>query len=177
LAIRHECAVLLLAHPSLAGLSTGTGTSGSTGWNNSVRSRIYLSRIVHDGFEADPDARVLRTLKANYGRTGGEISLRWDGGVFAAQEPATELDRVAGNAKAERVFIKLLRLLAEQGRRVNTGGGQTYAPTVFENHPEAEGVSKRAFRSAMECLLRNGAITIAEDGPPSKRRQYLETSQ
>ncbi|MCA3518508.1 MAG: AAA family ATPase, partial [Rhodobacter sp.] len=46
LAIRHECAVLLLAHPSLAGLSTGTGTSGSTGWNNSVRSRIYLSRIV-----------------------------------------------------------------------------------------------------------------------------------
>jgi RecA-family ATPase len=177
LAIRHECALLLLAHPSLSGLNTGSGTSGSTGWNNSVRSRIYLSRIVQDGYEADPDARVLRTLKSNYGPIGGEISLRWQNGVFGAQEPATELDRVAGNAKAERVFIKLLRLLADQGRRVNTGGGQTYAPTVFENHPEAEGVNKRAFRSAMESLLRNGAITIEEDGPPSKRRQYLEESQ
>jgi hypothetical protein len=55
LAIRHECALLLLAHPSLAGLNTGTGTSGSTGWNNSVRSRLYLSRITQDGYEADPD--------------------------------------------------------------------------------------------------------------------------
>jgi RecA-family ATPase len=148
LAIRHECAVLLLAHPSLAGLNTGSGTSGSTGWNNSVRSRIYLSRIVQDGYEADPDARVLRTLKSNYGPIGGEISLRWQNGVFGAQEPATELDRVAGNAKAERVFIKLLRLLADQGRRVNTGGGQTYAPTVFENHPEAAGQSRLTYALA-----------------------------
>ena len=32
LGIRHSCAVLLLAHPSLTGMSSGTGTSGSTGW-------------------------------------------------------------------------------------------------------------------------------------------------
>jgi len=45
LAIRHDCAVLLLAHPSLSGLNSGSGTSGSTGWNNSVRSRLYFERI------------------------------------------------------------------------------------------------------------------------------------
>src|SRR5690606_23739561 len=37
LAIRHRCAVVMLSHPSLTGLSNGTGSSGSTGWNNSVR--------------------------------------------------------------------------------------------------------------------------------------------
>jgi RecA-family ATPase len=177
LAIRHACAMVLLAHPSLSGLSSGSGTSGSTGWNNSVRSRLYLARVQDDGFEADPDLRTLRSMKANYSRTGAEITLRWQSGVFVAQENETGLDRMASGAKAERVFVKLLRLLADQGRRVNTGGGQTYAPTVFANHPEAEGVSKRAFRSAMETLLRNRAIVIAEDGPPSKRRQYLEVSQ
>ena len=72
------------------------------------------------------------------------------------------------------MFLKLLGLLAAQGRRVNTGGGQTYAPTVFSNHPEAEGVNKRGFRSAMETLLAAGKIRLAEDGPPSKRRQFLE---
>jgi RecA-family ATPase len=41
LARKHDCTFLLLAHPSVNGINTGTGTSGSTGWNNAVRSRIY----------------------------------------------------------------------------------------------------------------------------------------
>ncbi|MDP5309141.1 AAA family ATPase [Paracoccus spongiarum] len=174
LAIRHDCAVLLLAHPSLSGLNSGSGTSGSTAWNNSVRSRLYLERVVQDGYEANPDARILSTKKANYSTTGGEICMTWRGGVFVADEPETGLDRMAASARSERVFLKLLVLLTAQGRRVNTGGGQTYAPTVFSNHPEAEGVNKRAFRSAMETLLAAGKIRLAEDGPPSKRRQFLE---
>ncbi|MEI6100072.1 MAG: AAA family ATPase, partial [Alphaproteobacteria bacterium] len=68
IAIKYKCAVILLAHPSLSGLNSGSGTSGSTGWNNSVRSRLYLERVTQDGYEANPDARVLRTMKANYGR-------------------------------------------------------------------------------------------------------------
>ncbi|MCA3485846.1 MAG: ATPase, partial [Rhodobacter sp.] len=174
LAIRHECAVLLLAHPSLAGLSTGTGTSGSTGWNNSVRSRIYLSRIVQEGYEADPDARVLRTLKANYGRTGGEISLRWQGGVFAADELETGLDRKASGAKAERVFLSLLRTFTEQGRRVNHAGGANYAPKVFAAHTKAEGTTKAALKGAMDALLERGAVTIGKDGPPSRMVTFLQ---
>jgi hypothetical protein len=46
IAIKYKCAVILLAHPSPAGLNNGTGTSGSTGWNNSVRSRLYLTRVI-----------------------------------------------------------------------------------------------------------------------------------
>ncbi|MFI5016060.1 MAG: AAA family ATPase [Hyphomicrobiales bacterium] len=41
LTLQHETTVLLLAHPSLSGMSSGAGTSGSTAWSNSVRSRLY----------------------------------------------------------------------------------------------------------------------------------------
>ena len=44
LARKQNCALLLLAHPSLSGMATGTGMSGSTAWSNSVRSRLYLER-------------------------------------------------------------------------------------------------------------------------------------
>lgn len=173
LAIRHECAVVMLAHPSLSGLNSGSGTSGSTGWNNSVRSRLYLSRVVQDGYEPNPDARVLRTMKANYSRTGAEIALTWRNGVFVAEAPVTGLDRVAASAKAERVFLKLLRDFTEQGRNVNHAGGPTYAPNLFAQHPQSEGCTKKALKAAMDNLLTQGKIKIAADGPPSKRRSFL----
>ena len=177
LAIRHKCAVFMLAHPSLTGLNSGTGTSGSTGWNNSVRSRLYLSRVKQDGYEANPDTRVLQTKKSNYARIGAEIALTWQNGVFVADAPVTGLDRMAASAKAERLFLTFLRQLDEQGRRVNHSGGQTYAPKVFAAHPDAEGVTKRAFVQAMESLLASGKVTISEDGPPSKRRQFLVVAE
>jgi RecA-family ATPase len=78
-AIKFDCAVLLLSHPSLAGISSGSGLSGSTGWNGSVRSRLYMT---HGDDEDDSDARKITTMKANYGRPGTGIALRWHEGVF-----------------------------------------------------------------------------------------------
>lgn len=174
LAIRHECAVVMLAHPSLTGINSGTGTSGSTGWNNSVRSRLYLSRVVQDGYEPNPDARVLRTMKANYSRTGAEIALTWQNGVFVADAPVTGLDRTAASAKAERVFLKLLREFTDQGRRVNSNGGPNYAPKLFAEHPDNEGVARRALKSAMETLLAQKKISIGKEGSPSRRVTFLQ---
>lgn len=96
LAIRHDCAVLLLSHPSVAGISSGVGSSGSTAWNNSVRSRLYLSRVTgEDGYEPNPDARRLAVKKSNYGRIGAEILLHWDKGVFVAEEMPTRAEHYA----------------------------------------------------------------------------------
>lgn len=178
LALKHGCAVILLAHPSLSGLNSGSGMSGSTAWNNSVRSRLYLSRVTVDGHEPDPDKRILSTKKANYGRVGEEVSLRWQRGVFeAAQQVVVTEGETDGTPKAERVFLKMLRTFAEQGRKVNAGGGATYAPNVFAKHPDSDGVTKAAFRGAMDALLSQRLIRVAEDGPPSKRRQFLEVSE
>lgn len=173
LAIRHECAVVVLAHPSLSGMNSGSGTSGSTGWNNSVRSRLYLERVKDEGYETNPDARVLRTMKANYGRTGGEIAMTWQNGVFVADAPVTGLDRMASTLKAERVFLKLLTQFIEEGRRVNHAGGINYAPKLFAEHPASEGCTKRALKTAMDALLHTDKIKITEDGPSYKRRTSL----
>jgi RecA-family ATPase len=171
LAIRHKCAVLLLSHPSVAGMASGVGTSGSTGWNNSVRSRLYLSRVIGDnGYEPNPDARLLTTKKSNYGRAGGEIHIHWHDGRFVACNLPTGEER---NAKAESVFLKLLEEVCAQGRRVNSSGGQTYAPKVFADHPQSEGITKRGFKSAMEKLFATGKIRSVETGPPSKRRSHI----
>jgi len=122
LAIQFNCAVVLLAHPSLSGMTSGSGTSGSTAWNNSVRSRLYVERVFQDGYEADHNARKLSVKKANYGTTGDEIMMQWKDGVFEADKVETGLDKMAVNAKAERVFLKLLDQINGQGRRCNPSG-------------------------------------------------------
>src|SRR6185312_14742683 len=67
LAIAHECAVLLLTHPSNHGVSSGSGTSGSTAWHNSVRSRLFMRRPKDDDTrQREPNLRILETMKANY---------------------------------------------------------------------------------------------------------------
>lgn len=172
-AIRHDCAVMLLAHPSLTGLNSGSGLSGSTAWNNSVRSRLYLERVIEGGEEANPDSRVLRVAKANYSRRGEQIGLVWRDGVFSTEAKETGLDRIAASAKAKRVFIQLLALYSDQGRRVNASSGKSYAPAAFAAHPASEGCTKRAFFAAMEALLANGEIVNVTEGPPSRRVSFL----
>lgn len=168
LAIRHECAVLLLAHPSLSGLNSGSGTSGSTGWNNSVRSRLYFERVQDDAYEADPNLRVLRTMKANYGQIGGEIGVRWVDGVFVPLSPETGLDKMAAAAKSERVFLKLLREFSQEGRSLSDKVSSAYAPTLFAKSGRAEGCTKRILAGAMETLFVAGKIKMIEGGSPSR---------
>ena len=89
LAIEIQGAVILTQHPSNEGLNSGTGKSGSTGWNNSVRSRLYLTRPKKDGDEQS-DVRHLKTMKANYGPAGGKLEIVWKRGCFELLEQAPE---------------------------------------------------------------------------------------
>lgn len=174
LALSHGTTIILLAHPSLSGMARGDGNSGSTAWNNSVRSRLYMRRTMgEDGADPDPDARTLEVMKANYGRIGLSLSLRYRDGAFFAASMVSATDAKATAAKADRVFLKLLRQCHENGRRVNHTGGNSYAPKVFAASPEAEGVAKNAFRRAMETALATQAALIEKEGPPSRRVSFL----
>jgi RecA-family ATPase len=175
LAIRHRCAVVLLSHPSVSGMASGTGLSGSTAWNNSVRSRLYLDRVRDDGQELDPDARVLKSLKANYGRTGASIALRWQAGVFVAQEAGSGLDRKAAEAKADRVFLCLLDAFTAEGRTVKSAQAAGYAPKLFAASGRSEGLTKADLAAAMERLFARGEIVevAAGAGPPSKQTKRI----
>jgi len=175
LAIEFQCAVVLLAHPSLSGMSSGSGTSGSTGWNNSVRSRLYLERITEDGYEPNHLARRLSVKKNNYGTTGEEITMAYDSGVFKADKVEAGLDKMASSAKAERVFLKLLHQVNEQGRRVNASAGVNFAPKLFSEMHDNEDVVKRGFKRAMEALLAKGTIKIVNDiSNKNRHRQHIE---
>jgi RecA-family ATPase len=162
LAFRADCAILILAHPSVSGMSSGTGLSGSTAWNASVRSRLYLTRpeVAKDEF-GDPDVRILQSMKSNYGPLTGEIRLR------------SRLDKEAVEAKAEAVFIDLLQQFTSEGRDVSAKLSRSYAPTQFAAHPDARGSSKRALEAAMNRLLKVGSIRVETTGSPSRQRSRL----
>jgi RecA-family ATPase len=178
LAITYDCAVLLLAHPSLSGMASGTGTSGNTAWNNSVRSRLYLKRQ-HDDLKeiTDPDFRKLVSMKSNYGPAGGEIGMRWEHGRFIPTDtPAAAtgtIDRAAIASRAERVFLTLVHRFNEEGRNISPTPSRSHAPLLFANHPQAEGVTRRQFEVAMDTLLAAGSIKIVNVGPPSHQRKNI----
>ncbi len=79
-AIEFGCAVIALAHSSLTGINSGSGTSGSTAWINSVRSRLYLTKLKDE--EADPNLRVLELMETNYSQAGTTVNVRWKDGLF-----------------------------------------------------------------------------------------------
>lgn len=158
LALRNNCTIVLLAHPSLTGMSSGSGLSGSTAWNNSVRSRLYFERVVEDGMEMDTDVRRLSTKKANYGKTGNEFFLRWQDGRFIPEFDEGRMEANARIGKACRVFLKLLAAYESEGRHVNAASGPNYAPTVFAKDSRCERISRTAFIDAMNVLFAEGKI-------------------
>lgn len=83
LAIELQGVVILTQHPSVEGMSSGSGRSGSTGWHNSVRSRLYLTMPPKHRDEDGPtNERMLKTMKNNQGKFGGRLSVTWERGVF-----------------------------------------------------------------------------------------------
>lgn len=160
--------VTIIAHPSQSGMESGTGTSGSTAWNNSVRSRLYLETD-----KDDPDIRKLTTKKLNAGKRGAEIMLRWVDWYFEPKAGPGMLDRMARAALADRIFLDLLRLFTRTGQALSPSRSKTYAPSLFAEHHGASGVTSKEFADAMQRHLEAGRIRIDETGPPSKRRPLL----
>ena len=126
LAIEFDLTVILLAHPSLSGIASGRGTSGSTGWSNSVRSRLYFERVFKGQGqleEPDKDVRRLTVKKINYDRTGGQILLRWRNGVFVketetgpAHEAMAERETLADNTFLAILGLYIAQILAGDHR-------------------------------------------------------------
>jgi len=178
IAMASGAGVLLTSHPSLTGLSSGSGLSGSTAWNASVRSRLYFKRAIIDkDQEPDPDLRVLEVVKANYGPVGETIMLRWDNGLFLPVAGQSTLEKLAREQKVDSLFLMLLNRWTRQGRAVSDKAkANAYAPSAFASEPEAkaDNVSKQELAAAMDRLFRSGRIHSAAYGPPSRGWTKLE---
>ncbi len=174
MAIAANSPLVIASHPSLTGINTGTGLSGSTAWHNSVRSRMYFKAATTEaGEEPDPELRELQFLKNNYGPKAEKILLRWKSGAFVPANVMGSLDKMAADQNTERVFLKLLGKFNNQNRDISPKPSKIYAPTLFAADPEASGIKVKAFEQAMSRLLDANKIHIVPEGPPSRSRPRL----
>jgi RecA-family ATPase len=179
LVLPHGGTGLILAHPSMEGMRSGSGTGGTTGWNNAYRWRGYLERILdQSGQEIDDARRVLRTKKANYGPKGGEIELRYQNGVFrvagASNSGTATMDPMWKEKRADRVFTDLLRWHRDNNIEVSAANnGTKYAPRLFKKEADRQGVTYSELEDSMRRLLNSKQIENAPFGAPSKGAHRL----
>jgi RecA-family ATPase len=171
LAIRAGGSVVLISHPSLTGINTDTGLSGTTQWHNAVRARFFIKGVkVQEGEQPDNDLRELVFKKNQHGALSESIQLRYRDGMFLPVPGLWSLDKAAQEAKADDVFLDLLRRLIRENRRVGDKSGPGYAPAVFAKEEEAKraGVSKKQLEVAMARLFKAGKIWNEPYGKPSQ---------
>jgi RecA-family ATPase len=174
LAITADGSVVLLAHPSLTGINSGSGISGSTAWHNSVRARMYLKVPKDEDDNKPSDRRELQFLKNNYGPVAETLTLQWKNGLFLPENSTSPLHRAANEANADAVFLAVLGKLIQQKRTPSPKcRAPNYAPTVIAKHQDGKGHSKKEYETAMERLIEAGKIYVEESGAPSRKYHYL----
>ena len=167
MAIKARCSVAILAHPSNAGMATGSGLSGSTGWHNKVRSRLYMrAPTTAKGEDIDSDVREIQFLKNNYGKQGDSIQVRWKDGVFVPEAATNGLEKIAQDHADDQRFLDLLKKFEGQGRKLShKHSANDCALRIFAKE---KGWSVKRCEQAMERLLEARKIHIQPYGPPSK---------
>jgi RecA-family ATPase len=173
LARQVDCAILLLDHPSLSGITSGTGRGGSMDWQNATRARLHLETV--EG-EDGSTARVLEVKKTNYGPCGEKVRLQWEEGSFVIEGTASAPHQAAANNTADRRYLECLDAVTAQGRHVCPGKGRNYAPSEFAEMSQANGMTARAFQAAQERLFAAGTIKAVPYGPPSKGTKLIARS-
>jgi RecA-family ATPase len=151
--------VLFLGHPNKAGQEY----SGSTAWENQVRSRLFLNWGEVDEMTrapVDADARVLTTGKANYGRKGDAVKFRWLRGAFVTDDDlGADAARTLAGANDDAAFLRCLEIRVEQGRAVSESkASRTYAPKTFADMSEGRPIGQYRLSLAMERLFLAGVI-------------------
>ena len=177
LAMVAEGSVTVLSHPSLQGMASGTGLSGSTAWHGAFRFRQYLTSVKPiDGEQPDNDLRELQFKKNQYGPLGENVVLRWRNGLFLPEPGLSSLDKIARESKAEEIFIDLLKRLSAEGRNISHhANSNTYGPAIFAKEAEAKKIrlGKSELEAAMRRLFEAGKIRVETYGPPSKSYSRL----
>lgn len=161
LAVAISGAAVIVGHPN----KRGDSFSGSTAWENQVRSRLFMEiPETENGEIMDADMRVIRREKTNYAQRGGELRFAWSKGTFKLPEDAVErspidLSSVAADAKDNALFLACMETRNKQRRPVSEQrASRTYAPKEFADMAESKGIGRVRLERAMDRLFRLGAI-------------------
>jgi RecA-family ATPase len=97
-------AVVLVSHPSLSGISSDSGLSGSTQWHNAVRARYFIKGVKKDEKgEPTTNRRIIQFRKNNYGPISNELLVEFRNGVFVPVAGGS-IDQAAYFAKTGQQF-------------------------------------------------------------------------
>jgi RecA-family ATPase len=167
--------VTVLSHPSLAGIASGSGISGSTAWHGAFRFRQYLRGIKADGGEQpDGDVRQLEFKKNQYGPTGETIVLRYQGGLFLPEHGLSTIERAARDAEAEQTLMAIGKKLQARGQEFSPmPHAHTYAPTIIVRNAEAKGFKKGELVGAFDRLLDQHKLEIETVKPGTSREKKV----
>jgi RecA-family ATPase len=170
IAVAGGCSVSILAHPSVSGMNTGTGISGSTAWHNKVRARAYMRPVTEvQGEEPSPDTKVIEFMKNNYGKQGDSVSVRWQRGVYVPESKPGSLEQMAKDQEVDFEFLRLLQQFENQERNLSDKekAAKSYAPRAF-SEVNGKKISERQYEKSMQRLFEASKIHIEHYGPPSR---------
>ena len=166
-------AIILLAHPSRG---AGSEFSGSSAWENTARTRLYLGATLPNT-KPDPDAapddtvRYLSRRKANYSPKDWRRMTYADG----ALTPDTLIDSggIVGTIKRDlvrRIVRSGLGKLSAMG--LYPSGGQKspyFLPKLLVEYKLDEGISARDLAASMRELMTEGVLRLETIGKTKSR--------
>jgi RecA-family ATPase len=169
LALVANGSTILISHPSLTGINSGSGLSGSTAWHNAVRARFVMRGIKpEEGEQPDNDLREIEFKKSQHSALSESIVVKYQNGMFLPVPGVASIDE----ARVEEIFVELLQRFTESDRFVSDNpSAKNYAPALFSKEAEArrEGVITRAaFEGAMRRLFAANRIRNEQYGRPSR---------
>jgi len=176
--------ILVLAHPSRTGQNTGDNLSGSTAWENAVRSRLTVHR-----HKELPGVTVLTRAKSNYSAVGDQISMKYDGGRFIPVSTPTDDEQAAardlGNALelvctiGDNPLARVAKSISEGVRTSHLFGGaswRTLERRVLDLLKEPQKIGKNVYEAVaiQQGKIRKRYVRVAElqEGPATLLALY-----
>lgn len=156
-------AILLLGHVSKA---VASEFSGSTAWENAVRSRLWFSDKKPDEApseteeQADPTIRYLARRKANYSAKDMRV-LHYAEGAFSVERNGIDTGIIGaiGKRNAERVIIRGIAAVEKLGHTPSDSPCANYLPKLLMEYRLNDGFSKADLTSAMKRVIGDGTVT------------------
>jgi RecA-family ATPase len=167
-------AVLLLGHPAKA---AGSEYSGSTAWEGAARARLYLGRTLPDQeqqvsgeLQADDGVRYLSRRKANY-TTRDYRRITYKAGVMIPDDPPQAFTTSSKSAEFNQdTVIRAVLALERMGKWGNAStNSPDYLPKIAESYSLTDGMSRKAFATAMRDLEIGGRLRLEVVGQYQNR--------
>ncbi len=160
----YQLSILLLCHTSKA---IGSQYSGSTGWSNSVRSRLLIQ---HD--PDNPDLRKLIRPKTNYAKMDNDgVSLAWVNGMLKPERDdlttyADRLTKQQEEGRVAQIFLDALDYLtARQIATTHYEKRAEYAPKVMIAYDINAGCTVKQLADALLRLIKDERVRVSSPLP------------